>query len=230
MGIKSLSWVGRALRKAGNKILERNGTRGTWIDVGAHRGEDTLQFAIQNPGIKVYAFEPNLCVAAKSVGQASNYFVIPVAVAEQDGTADFYLNAEGVASSLLPLNESAAQSWIGGEELRVDSVLSVPTVRLDTFMNLLGIDKVDFLKIDAQGADLAVVRSAGERLKDILRVKLEVDVTPSRLYEGSPSREEVIAFMKAKGFVVSETQSQSHGQEQDLTFARPSGRNYRNDS
>lgn len=210
--------------------MKRGGIRGTWIDVGAHGGEATLQFAIQNPGIKVYAFEPNLCVAAKSVGQAPNYFVIPVAVAEQDGTAGFYVNAEGVASSLLPLNESAARSWIGGEHLRVDSIRTVPTIRLDTFMNLLGIDKVDFLKIDAQGADLAVIRSVGERLKDILKVRLEVDVTPSRLYEGSPSREEVIAFMEANGFVLCETQSQSHGQEQDLTFARPGGCNHRNDS
>jgi hypothetical protein len=31
-----------------------------WFDVGAHLGEKTLSFAAQNPGARVYAFEPNL--------------------------------------------------------------------------------------------------------------------------------------------------------------------------
>lgn len=215
--------IGRLLRKAGTELMKRGGVRGTWIDVGAHSGESSLQPAIENPRLTIFAFEPNLARAARLIGRASNYFVVPAAIAEHDGSAKFYINAADVASSLLPLNESAAQTWIGGEVLRVESTLTVPTMRLDTFLNSVGIDSVDFLKIDAQGADLAVVRSAGTRLKDIRKIKIEVDITAKRLYEGSAGAEEVLAFMRAAGFVLSVTQVQSCGQEQDLTFVRAEG-------
>ena len=98
MGLKLIDWTGRALRKAGVEMMRRNGIQGTWLDIGAHRGETTLYSAIMNPGLKVYALEANLAVAAKLMGRAANYFVIPMAVAEQDGFADFHINASEVAS------------------------------------------------------------------------------------------------------------------------------------
>jgi FkbM family methyltransferase len=100
-----------------------------------------------------------------------------MAVAESDGTAELHVNAFEAASSLLPLNEQALQSWIGGDALKVESKVPVPTVRLDTFMKLMRIEKDDFLKIDTQGMDLSVVKLAGDRLSDIAKIMLEVDVT-----------------------------------------------------
>src|SRR5882757_5129695 len=158
MGLKLIDWTGRALRKAGVEMMRRNGIQGTWLDIGAHRGETTLYSAIMNPGLKVYALEANLAVAAKLMGRAANYFVIPMAVAEQDGFADFHINASEVASSLLPLNEMSRRSWIGNETLKVESVVTVPTIRLDTLMRLTEIESVDYLKIDTQGMDLAVLK------------------------------------------------------------------------
>jgi hypothetical protein len=98
----------------------------------------------------------------------------------------------------------------------------VPTIRLDTFMELTGIEKVDFLKVDAQGADLAIIRSAGRRLGDVRRITLEVDISPVRLYEGSASRDDTITYLQDHGFVLIDVQAQSYGQEQNLTFIRQS--------
>jgi FkbM family methyltransferase len=203
---------------AGDELLRRASLEGTWIDVGAHHGETTLVSAILNPCLKIYALEPNLSAAAMLMGRAPNYFVVPMAVAEKDGTADFHMNALDVASSLLPLNESATRAWIGGEGLRVVSVVTVPTVRLDTFMDRVGINKVDFLKIDAQGADLFVLRSAGSRLEDIRRITLEADVTQARLYQGSAGRNEIVAYLQERGFSLAAVEAQSCGQEENLTF------------
>jgi FkbM family methyltransferase len=220
MGFKSIEWAGRALRKMGSEILRRNGIEGTWIDVGAHHGEVTLWHAQHNPGLRVYALEPNLRAAAKLMGRAPNYLVIPMAVAEKDGCADFYISTFDVASSLLPFNETALRSWIGGEGMKVDSVTAVPTIRLDTLMDLTGISTVDFLKIDAQGVDLAVLRSAGSRLKNVRKIALEVDVTPTRLYQGSAGRDETVAYLKCQGFALADVKRQSNGQEENLTFLR----------
>jgi FkbM family methyltransferase len=217
---KTVELAGRALRRAGTALLRRNGMSGVWIDVGAHHGETTLGYANHNPGLTIFAFEPNLRAAVSLIGRAPNYIVIPMAVAEIDGHADFHINAFDAASSLLPIDESTRRSWTGGEALRVESTVSVPTIRLDTFMRLAEIGRVEFLKIDAQGADLAVLRSAGSRLANVVKITLEVDVTTRRLYQGSASKAEVVTFLAAAGFRLIGEETQSHGHEENLTFAR----------
>jgi FkbM family methyltransferase len=194
--------------------------QGTWIDVGAHEGETTLHFARRNPNLRIYAVEPNLRAVARLVGQVPNFIVVPMAIAEQDGCAEFHVNAFEMASSLLPLHEEGLKSWVGVDSLRVDSIVTVPTVRLDTLMDLLGIRKVDFLKIDTQGSDLIVLESAGDRLRDVAKITLEVGVAPMPLYKGAPSKDEVLAFLSEAGFVSVGTERQTHGQEENLTFVR----------
>jgi FkbM family methyltransferase len=220
MELRPIQWLGHAFRRLGNEILWRTGISGTWIDVGAHYGEMTLRAAHLNPALKVYAFEPNLSAVAKLAGRTPNFVVIPMAVAERDGWAEFHVNAFEQSSSLLPLHPKGVKSWIGGEVLVEESIVSVPTVRLDTFMNLMGIRKVDYLKIDAQGMDLAVVKSAGARLSDIAKIVLEVSLTAIPTYVGAPSKEEVTAFLEGAGFLLVAAEKQTHGQEENLTFVR----------
>jgi FkbM family methyltransferase len=215
-----IKWLTRTLRRARTEILSRRGIQGTWIDVGAHHGENTIEYAELNPGLKIFGFEPNLRAAVKLMGRAPNYVVIPMAVAEKDGVAEFHLNAFDASSSLLPINMEAVQSWIGGEVLREECTIAVPTVRLDTFMNLVGIARLDFLKVDAQGTDLGVVKSAGSRLRDIAKIVLEVSVAGKPVYLGEPSKDEVVAFLSSAGFSLTATEKQSHGQEENLTFLR----------
>jgi len=218
MGLKPIEWAGRALRRAGTEMLRRGGIQGTWIDVGAHHGETTLGYANHNPGLTIYAFEPNLRAAATLIGRAPNFIVIPMAVAEANGHADFHINAFDAASSLLPMDEHALKSWTGGDQLQTQNTVVVPTIRLDTFLDLTGIARVNFLKVDTQGADLGVLRSAGSRLHDIAKITLEVDVSPQRLYVGSASRDEIVAFLTNAGFKLASAEPQTHGQEENLTF------------
>jgi len=213
-------WIGRAFRKFGTEILERQGIKGIWIDVGAHHGEVTLGYANHNPGLRIYAFEPNLRAAAKLFGLAPNYVVIPMAVAETDGCANFHLNAFEASSSLLSLDQQAVKSWVRGELLREVGTVSVPTVRLDTFMKAMGINRIDFLKVDAQGMDLAVIRSAGDRIRDITKIVVEVSIASAPVYLNSPTKNEVISFLKDTGFSLLGAEKQSSDQEEDLTFVR----------
>jgi FkbM family methyltransferase len=212
--------IGCVLRRLGAEIMRQGSIEGTWIDVGAHHGETTLDCAIQNPNLRIFAFEPNISAAAKLIGRAQNYFVIPMAVAEVDGVAPFNINATDEASSLLAIDENARLSWTGGESLHVESVMSVPTIRLETFMNLMGIEKIDYLKVDTQGMDLAVVVSAGTRLRDIYKITLEVDITAHRLYKNAPCKAEVVDYLSASGFTLVNADQQTHGQEENLTFIR----------
>lgn len=200
--------------------MEYRALTGVWIDVGAHLGETTLEYARRNPSLVVYAFEPNWKVARQVMGVLPNFVVFPMAVSDKDGVAEFYINAVDVASSLLPMNTDAVRSWTGGESLRIEGKTIVPTIRLDTFMRNMEIETVDYLKVDTQGADFAVIRSAGSRLKDIRKINLEVDVTPARLYEGSASRSDIVSYIEGQGLALAATEKQSFGQEENLTFLR----------
>lgn len=213
---------GRRLQSLGARIANGAGVSETWIDIGAHNGESSFAYAQQNPRLKVYAVEPNLRIASKLVGLLSNYVVIPMAVAERDGSADFNVSAYDQASSLLPFSEDGLRGW-DGQDLKTISVARVPTIRLDTLMDVLHIDTVDFLKIDTQGMDLAVLRSAGERLKCVRKIRLEVWVGQVPLYVGAPSKCEVVNFLEDAGFMLTHCEEQTRGREQNLTFARSEG-------
>ena len=196
--------------------------RRVWIDVGAHEGELTFPFASVDRTLLVYAFEPNLRAASRIMGRLSNYVVLPIAVAATNGSAELQLNAYEQSSSLLPADDAGVKAWKSELEFKVTGSVTVPTMRLDTFMNGAGIESVDFLKVDAQGLDLEVVRSAGERLRDVARVQLEATTASYRQYEGAPGRSEIVEFMESNGFRLVEEESQSHGQEANLTFVRAS--------
>jgi FkbM family methyltransferase len=208
---------GDLLRRPRSDVETRLPSR-VWLDVGAHLGVATIDAARRDPDLLVYAFEPNLEVAAKTSGALENFVMIPMAVSESDGFAPFHLNRYEGASSLLPFNEGGLREWKDGELFEVERVTMVPTIRLDTFLNWMGIRAVELLKIDTQGADLAVVRSAGERLRGIRTVILEVAVTPTQLYEGAASKEQVVAYMESHGFALTAVEAQHHDQELNLTF------------
>ena len=188
-----------------------------WVDVGAHLGERTIQAAISNPNLLVFAFEPNWKAACRIMGRAANYVVLPMAVSDSDGSADFFVNSNEESSSLAVMEQSGLAHW-RDIDLSVAEQRTVPTIRLDTFMQRAGLRRIDYLKIDAEGMDLNVVRSAGERLKDIRKIMLEVDVAPDVLYRGAPRRSEVVEFMVANGFILTGSESQSSGRQENLTF------------
>ena len=212
--------LGNAVQRIGKRIVNLQSISAIWIDVGAHLGEKTFAHAHDNPSLTVFAFEPTWELARQVMGRLSNFVVFPMAVSAKDGLADFYLNAQDDTSSLLPFDPEGVRRWDGGQFLRPKSKICVPTIRLDTFMNAMDLRTVDYLKIDTQGSDLAVVQSAGSRLRDVRKVTLEVDVTPVRAYQGSAGQAETLAYMQEQGFQLTEVESQTRGQEENLTFVR----------
>lgn len=222
---KSLRWwlsvplyATRILRKHLRKMRQRQRLHGaTWIDVGANRGQLTLGAARYCPGLTVWAFEPTPELAHELKLQAPpNYHVIEAAIALYDGEAVFHLNNNDSTSSLLLNNPDG--KWIGGEDIEKIGEVRVQTMRLDTFLNRHGIQKVDWLKVDAQGADLDVVESAGERLSDVSCVTMEVTVGITEQYVGSTRKEAAVSFMKRNAFALVRAESQTHDQEENLTF------------
>ena len=198
-----------------------------WFDVGAHIGSHSAPFAYADPTLHVHAFEPHPRVAkrlAASVSVLPNYTVWPVAVGVKDGFSDFYLSSDDGdgCSSLLPFDSEGVKQWseIVPASLKTVEVVTVPVIRLDSFMDLAGIQKVDYLKVDAQGSDLAVVRSAGARLRDIARITLEVQISTVPLYSGGSEKCATVEFLLQSGFRLESCVRQTFDLEENLTFCQ----------
>jgi FkbM family methyltransferase len=216
-----LRGVNRLRRLTAVALAQRPTYREVWIDVGAHRGETSLLAAAAAPRRRiVYAFEPNLALAATLMGRMRNYVVLPIAVDEADGAATFRINSNDLTSSLLPFDEERLARWKGAEGVHTVRQVKVPTMRLDTFLEGCAIQTVSHLKVDAQGADLSVLKSAGSRLRDIERITVETAVGDHRQYIGQPGRADLTEFMDAGGFRLARSETQSQGQEQNLTYVR----------
>jgi FkbM family methyltransferase len=124
------------------------------VDVGANVGFFTLLFARQaGPGGKVWAFEPgpqSFALLAKnvSINAYTNVTVENIAISDFSGTIDFYVCRTGESD-----NRVAGAVFGQGERDKVN----VRCVALDDYF--ADIDApVDFVKIDAQGAETFVVR------------------------------------------------------------------------
>lgn len=124
------------------------------FDVGAHIGYYTLLFSrLVGPEGRVVAFEPsprNLPVLRWHVARngCANVQVEAVAVSDETGAARF-----------------AAGTGSGTGRLAESGTVEVRTIRLDDYVDAGG-PMPDVLKIDVEGAELAVLRGAVGVLRD----------------------------------------------------------------
>lgn len=121
------------------------------IEVGAHKGEDTVHLA-EIPKSTVYAFEcdPRNFLSHLPVNAQPIY----KAVSNQNGLQDFWLSERPGAqwtcsSSLLEPKEHLREH----PSIRFNKRVQVKTITLDTFCGENEIDRIDFLWMDVQGAE-----------------------------------------------------------------------------
>jgi FkbM family methyltransferase len=156
------------------------------VDVGANIGEFSLYAA--GRGAAVYAVEPdrlNLAALERNVAEVPAVRVVPVACAEAAGEAVLYAYPEGADSSLI-------------EPARYSGKYRVRTERLDELVERWGLDRIDLLKCDAEGAEPEVLRGAAGILGRVARVS--VDVSPER--QGASTAAECRQILDAAGFRV----------------------------
>jgi FkbM family methyltransferase len=113
------------------------------------------------PG-KGLLFEPSPLAVARLLDNLKNELnnnlveIVPAAVCEQTGTMDFYMEeAAGETSSLIPSHSNDLAQKI-----------CVTTTTIDAEVAKHDFKFIDFLKIDAEGYDLQVLRGSRNCLKD----------------------------------------------------------------
>ena len=126
----------------------------TVFDVGANIGELSLYIASRRPNARVIAFEPapeNLLAfeenRALHVPPLANLRLIREAVSDRSGEIEIIVGAHALNTVMIEANLERIETR--GEVERV----MVPTDTLEGYCRRLGVGKIDFLKVDIEGAE-----------------------------------------------------------------------------
>lgn len=165
----------------------------TVVDIGAHVGLYTVLAAekVGNTG-KVIAVEP----APKNYQQLqenillnnfSNVTAVPMALSDHAGLEKLYIASLSICNSLNP--------DVVSKEERANSYVEVKVGMLDDLLKSLNVRKIDILKIDAEGAELQILKGAEETLKNNPDLKI---IAASYHYPNEIK--EIKDFLSKRGF------------------------------
>ncbi len=169
------------------------------LDVGAHHGLYTLLASkLVGPKGKVVAFEPSPRERVRlrkhlRLNACRNVILEPVALGRETGEAELFLvdGAHDWCNSLRPPVVDATSHSI-----------RVTVVKLEEELKKLSINKVDFIKLDVEGAELDVLAGALDLLKSNPRPFILAEVYDIRtLPWGYPARE-IVHFLAGMDFVL----------------------------
>jgi FkbM family methyltransferase len=172
---------------------------GLVLDVGAASGGVSSLIAKHSPESRVIAFEPfpgNWPHLEKTVADLPQVTVDQRAASDTHGPARLYV------SSVVAGDEkgwesragySSSGSLVDESDSRFEASIDVETVRLDSLYS----DRVRFLKIDVQGAELAVLSGAQGLLERGLVDFMWVEFT---------GETEILEYVRSHGFEVFDSQ------------------------
>jgi FkbM family methyltransferase len=207
----STSWYKRLLRPMGVEIKRFDFGLDPWadlaellrakppqvlFDVGANRGQTTLQLASLFPEAQIYTFEPNSNIfpdLQRAVSHLPQVSALPLAFGEAQSRIALNVCGSSLNSSILEYARADGKDKIVEKiEVEMDTV--------DHFCAAQNIGSIDLLKSDVQGYDLKVLQGAKGMLEAGRVHAVFCEVNFHKLYEGQCSFEELYAFLAGHGF------------------------------
>jgi FkbM family methyltransferase len=172
------------------------------VDGGANHGRTVDHFLALFPNATVFAIEANPELVQKLRDKYQNdgrVTVVGQAVSDRNGTVQFHVSNDATQgmSSMLPWRPESENTR------RVERRIEAETVRLDSLCHEHGLEVIDILKLDIQGAELVALAGAGDFLHRgaIKAIYLEVWFDHEE-YQGQCHFIDVYQLMKQNGYVM----------------------------
>ncbi len=195
----------KILRELEKKIIKKKIK--ILIDVGSHKGEyiSSLKsrFYIDN----IFGFEPNPNVfqILKKRFKDSNIHLFNQGISDTSGYIQLNKNLDSSSSSINNLNTESKYYkkkyfFLNILNLKqVSTKIDIHVLRLDEFINKNNIKKIDLLKIDTEGYEFKVLKSIGEKIKDVGIVHFEHHFDDMIIKNYSLT--DIHSYLTKKGFV-----------------------------
>ena len=168
------------------------------VDIGAYIDGWYGLLAAKIIGKKghVYSFEPHPIFFKRlreniKLNGFTNITAERLAVSDKKSSALFY---EAGSSSSLYTDQ------LSKNEIQSQKPIFIETVTLDSYIKKKKIKKVNFLKIDAEGADMKVLRGAKNLLSTSQEPDLMVEVLDMNLNAAGSRRNEILSYLDCFGY------------------------------
>ncbi len=162
----------------------------TVVDVGAFIGEFTC--AIANTASKAVCVEPdetNAKCVRKNTAEFDNVDIVQSLLWEESGTLAFNRTDD-------PTENSVFEPDLG----TVAETRTVEATTLDRVANAHGIEVIDFLKLEAEGAELEILKGATET--EIRKVAVDISEGQSETVSAIDVRDRITELLESRGFEV----------------------------
>jgi FkbM family methyltransferase len=166
----------------------------TFVDVGANIGHFALLAALLvGPSGRVLAFEPTPVVANRlreniRLNALSNVTAVEKAISDRGGRALLYESCDDQEANSL-FHQSSARDTV-----------EVETATLDEELSKYDVGKVDLLKIDAEGSELAVLQGGSRTLTSGHRPAILLEINPVTLGMAGVEPEQVLNVLREYGY------------------------------
>ncbi len=163
------------------------------FDIGANIGTASIIMSMMNPHAKIYSFEPHP-VTFKSALEISGLNKIGQVIYNNIG-----LGEESGKKLLFEVNSNNAgmnRMVSGGEDY---PSIEVRVEKMDNFVSDNQINRLDFIKIDVEGYEYAVLKGGSETLKKFHPV-LYIEIDDNNLKDCGSSAAEVINLIRTYGY------------------------------
>jgi FkbM family methyltransferase len=174
----------------------------TVCDVGSRDGADAIRFRAVLPNARIVAFEPNPSNHEAMRGDQAlaeaEIEVHPVAVAESDGVAQFFVVPADYSTS--DFQRGLSSLYQRPAERDPQTPVFVPVTRLDTFFADHPPHMRVALWIDVEGKACEVLEGAADILDAVHVIHVEVETAPI-IAPGQRLYADVRALLHARGFV-----------------------------
>ena len=172
------------------------------FDVGGYHGVMASYYRDRFPHSKVYCFEPfpkSFEELIANVGHDPSIIAFNQGFADKSGDREFFSNAFAPTNSLLRASSAGNAIWGDGvfdEQSRIIAKFGT----IDEFVSTHGIDRIDIMKLDVQGAEHLVLEGARDMLcsKRVALIYGEITVMPT--YEGQQELHQELAVYRQFGF------------------------------
>jgi FkbM family methyltransferase len=183
----AITFAGRhGLTRAEEHFLHRHARQlqgGVLLDVGANHGAYSRLLRALAPTARIVAFEPHPTTFAylhKAMADIASVELVNQAVGSQSGSLTLYDFRADDGSTQASLSESAVALY------SADIVAHpVQCTTIDEFMSEAGIERIDLLKIDTEGHDLAVLQGARQALQARRVGMIQFEFIPANIATGA---------------------------------------------
>lgn len=171
------------------------------FDVGAHTGQYGQAMRALGYGGRLVSFEPlpgPFSELQKNARHDADWEAINVALGDHEGRAEMHVSKNTQSSSVLEM--LPAHSHAAPSSAYVD-VCQVPMTTLSQMIDAhMAPDERLFVKVDAQGYEDQILGGAGDAIRRVTGLQLELSLIP--LYEGQRRLDEMLPDIARSGFVL----------------------------